>query len=240
MILKVLYEDNHLLAVEKPAGILSQGDYSSQDSLLDKAKEYIRVKYKKQGNVFLGLVHRLDRNVSGILIFARTSKAAKRLHRQFLSRSVKKYYLAIVSGTAVFSYNREDWTELVHHLRKQRGFTEVLENESGNSKPGILNFIEIADNGRERLLLIRLITGRKHQVRSQLSSVGLPVTGDRKYGASEEFPDGSICLHSLSLCFTHPVKGTRLELFSDIPDLILNRGFEKDEIIKRTRELIWA
>jgi 23S rRNA pseudouridine1911/1915/1917 synthase len=238
MMIKVLYEDNHLLAVEKPAGILSQGDYSSRGSLLDEAKEYIRFKYNKPGDVFLGLVHRLDRNVSGVLLFARTSKAAKRLHQQFLARSVKKYYLAVVSGTALLSYNRDEWVKLVHHLRKQRGFTEVLKSESGNSKPGSMNFIEIADNGREKLLLVRLITGRKHQVRAQLSSIGLPVTGDRKYGSAEEFPDESICLHAFSLCFTHPVKDMELELFSDIPDLILRMGFDKEEIMTRARELI--
>jgi 23S rRNA pseudouridine1911/1915/1917 synthase len=238
MNIKVLYEDNHILVVEKPAGILTQGDYSGQRSLLHEAKEYIRIKYSKPGEVFLGPVHRLDRNVSGILLFARTSKAAKRLHQQFLTRNVKKYYLAVVSGTPSLSYNKQEWVELVHHLRKQRGFSEVMKSKSGNSKPGKLNFIEIADNGKQRLLLVRLITGRKHQVRAQLSFIGLPVAGDRKYGSPDEFPHGNICLHALSLHFKHPVKDEHLVLFSDIPDLLLSRGFDEDETVNRARELI--
>ncbi len=238
MDLKVIYEDNHILAVEKPAGVLTQGDHSGQIPLLHEAKEYIRFKYNKPGDVFLGPVHRLDRNVSGILLFARTSKAARRLHRQFLTGSVKKYYLAVVSGTPSLPIKQQEWIELVHHLRKQRGFTEVFTIKTGNSQEGRLKFMEIAENGGQRLLLVRLITGRKHQVRAQLSSIGLPVAGDTKYGSRDEFPHERTCLHSLALSFKHPVKDVCLELFSHIPDLFLSRGFNEKEIMKRTRELI--
>ncbi len=238
MDLKIIYEDNHLLAIDKAAGTLTQGDHTGLKSLLDDAKEYIRTKYGKPGNVFLGPVHRLDRDVSGIVLFARTSKAAKRLHRQFLTREVKKYYLAIVSSRGRSSPEMQQWMELVHHLRKQRGFTEVLERESGNSREGRLKVIQVAEKGRHRLLLIRLITGRKHQIRVQLSSAGLPIEGDLKYGSQDEFPRGRICLHAISLCIKHPVKNESLFLSSSIPELFQTLGFDEDKVAEIINKLI--
>ncbi len=238
MDLKVLYEDNHILAIDKAAGMLTQGDHTGRKSLLDEAKEYIRIKYGKPGNVFLGPVHRLDRDVSGIVLFARTSKAAKRLHQQFLTREVKKYYLAIVSGKGRLSSDMQQWIELVHHLRKQRGFTEVLESESGNSREGRLNVIQVAERGRYRLLVVRLITGRKHQIRAQLSSVGLPIEGDLKYGSKGEFPQGRICLHAITLSLKHPVKDESLFISSGIPEIFQTLGFGEDKITGMISELI--
>ncbi len=221
MKLQILYEDNHLLAVEKEAGILSQGDSSGAPSLLEMVKDYLKEKYKKPGKVFLGLVHRLDRPVSGIMVFARTSKAAERLHREFAARGVIKIYAALVEKKTALPDN--EWVECEDLLVGKRGHSEKAGSRSRNVKTAILRYRAIASNDRYALLLVHLRTGRKHQIRAQLSMRGMPIPGDATYGSTEHLPDGSICLHAIYLSFSHPTKGERIELLSTMPGRIVER-----------------
>ncbi|MFC1669129.1 RluA family pseudouridine synthase [Spirochaetota bacterium] len=217
MTLNILYVDNHILAVEKPAGMLSQGDKSNTGSLLDLAKEYIKETYNKRGNVFLGLVHRLDKPVSGIMIFARTSKAAKRLHSEFKNKTVKKLYVALVKN---IDYESDKWVELENEIQIENGFPKIAKKKSPTTKQAKLRYSIISSDSRHSLLLIDLITGRKHQIRMQLSEIGHPITGDKKYGNPENVIENSICLHSYYISIKHPTKDSTIELFSDIPERI--------------------
>ena len=187
MKLKVLYEDNHLIAVYKPAGILTQGDRSKDICMMDMVKDYLREKYHKPHNVFLGLLHRLDRQVSGIVLFAKTSKGASRLSKQFRDHEVEKIYHAVVLGKP-----KRDLEKLVSFLKK---------NEKENIKRAELFYEVLASGKKYSLLKIKLQTGRFHQIRVQLSLMGFPILGDIRYGAPFLLPDKNIALCATSISF---------------------------------------
>ncbi len=196
--LKVLYEDNHLIAVFKPAGMLVQGDETGDKCLMDEVKEYIKVKYNKPGQVFLGLIHRLDRPVSGVVLFAKTSKGASRLSDQIRGHKVLKVYQALVEGELVNEYET-----LVNWLKKDEKInkSEVFDYEEPGSLFAELDYKVLKTNGKNSLLEIILKTGRPHQIRAQLAYIGHPIVGDLKYGAKAPNPDKSISLCSTSFTF---------------------------------------
>jgi 23S rRNA pseudouridine1911/1915/1917 synthase len=200
--LDVLYEDNHCLAVVKPARCLTAPDQTGDVTLLDLAKEYLKEKYKKPGNVFVGLVHRLDRPVSGVVVFARTSKAAARLSEQFRQGTIRKTYRAVVEGDVQpESGEFEDW--LVKN--EETNTTRSVPAETGGARPSRLRFRRVATLPNFSLLEITPETGRSHQIRVQLSVRGHPIYGDRKYG-SQHFLNGVIALHAARLTFEHPTR----------------------------------
>jgi len=193
----ILFEDNHLLAIHKPAGVLSQEDYSGEPDVLTLCKAYLKREYKKPGNVFLGLVHRLDRPVAGVMLLAKTSKAASRISEQIRKRTIKKRYLAIVEG------NPGDNGMLMHYLLKDRDTNRVKVVETGNSNAqrSELTFYKTAQIDNLSLLNITLITGRPHQIRVQLSHEGFPIVGDSKYGQPRNV---EIALFASELEIIHP------------------------------------
>ncbi len=213
----ILFEDNHCLALDKPAGLLSQGDVTGDASLVDLAREDIRVRYRKPGNVYVGLVHRLDRPVSGVVLLAKTSKAASRLSIQFRDHEVEKIYLAIVEGAP-----REDAGEWFDSLVKDSRTNHVsVISASGGGKAAGLAY-EVLERGRgTSLIQLKPTTGRGHQLRVQLASRGLPIVGDRKYGAKSSLKalDGGfrIALHAESLTFNHPTQGEPISVSSPVP-----------------------
>ncbi len=198
MTLKILYEDNHLIAVYKPAGVLVQGDVTKDPTLMDEVKYYLKTKYHKLGKVFLGLLHRLDRPVQGIILFAKTSKGAARLSEQFRKHEVKKIYEAIVIGKP-----KELKATLVHYLKKdsQKNKTAVSEKRSIGAQEAVLHYRVEKSNAKYSLLKITLETGRPHQIRAQLAAIGCPILGDVKYGAPAPLADKSIALAAISLTF---------------------------------------
>ncbi len=199
MNLKILYEDNHLIAVYKPAGVLVQGDKSGKTNLMDEVKLYIKEKYKKPGNVFLGLLHRLDRPVSGIVLFAKTSKGASRLSEQFRNRSVKKIYHTIVVGKPS---KKKD--KLIHYLRKDINSKKALacEKQIAGCQRAELEYELLKTSGDFSFLKIKLASGRFHQIRFQLAAIGCPIAGDAKYGADKNFIGGkNITLSATDLSF---------------------------------------
>jgi 23S rRNA pseudouridine1911/1915/1917 synthase len=219
--LDVLYEDNHLLAVNKPAQLATMGVADDRPTLLTLAKEYVRRKYDKPGNVFLGIVSRLDAPVTGVVLLARTSKAAQRLTKQFRERSVEKTYWALVAGIVEPPAGR-----LLHYLRKddRHRRMHVCEPQSPGAQRAELTYrvLDEADAPRSRasaaatLLEVRLLTGRKHQIRVQLSAAGFPIVGDRKYGSRRAFPQG-IALHARRLVVVHPVRKVVLTIEAPLP-----------------------
>lgn len=219
---EVLYEDNHLLAVVKPAGILTQGDETGDTSLLELCREYVRVKYAKPGEVFLGLVHRLDRPVSGVLCFARTSKAAARLSEQFRERNLEKTYHAVIEGRMP-----ENAGLLEHWLGNSAGrrLKTSASNEPGpGRKLGRLEYRVLESSARRQLLEIRLLTGYKHQIRAQLSKSGCPIVGDYKYdnrkkpATCQQLMEGrAIALHAARLRILHPTQKEPLEFSAALP-----------------------
>lgn len=221
--LDVLYEDNHLLAVNKPAMLPTMGVADDRPSLLVAAKQYVARKYGKPGNVYLGVVSRLDAPVTGVVLLARTSKAAARLTKQFRDRDVQKYYWALVEGNVVPAAG-----ELVSFLRKDERHRRmhVTGPHDPDAKQAELCYQTLDDSlaggrGTSRgsatsLLEVRLLTGRKHQIRVQLSHLGFPILGDRKYGSRREFPVG-IALHALRLVVAHPVRDTTITIDAPLP-----------------------
>ncbi len=234
MELTIIYEDNHLVVVEKPAGMLIQQDSSGVPSLLDRVREYIRARYNKPGNVFCGLVHRLDRQVSGVVVFAKTSKAARRLHEEFAGRTVIKIYIALVDQGVQIEQGR--WIEREDRLVRRRGFSEQADDSSTNVKTAGMRYMAAASNERYSLLLVRLMTGRKHQIRAQLAAMDMPVVGDRTYGSQELVPDGAICLHAFYLEFAHPTKREPLVLTSPVPERISSRITVNEALIMKAIE----
>lgn len=199
MKLDVLYEDNHLIAVYKPAGILAQEDYSGELPIADYVKDYIKEKYQKPGNVFIGLLHRLDRPVSGIILLAKTSKGAARLSEQFRLGTITKIYHAVVEGKPLKSKDT-----LVHYLEKvgeKSHVSVVYDAPRGNTVKADLSYEVVNSNGKFSLLKINLGTGKFHQIRSQLAHIGHPIVGDVKYGAKSPLPDQSILLRATTLSF---------------------------------------
>jgi 23S rRNA pseudouridine1911/1915/1917 synthase len=209
----VLYEDNHLIAVNKPSGVPVQADASGALSLMDMTREYIRKTYCKPGKVFLGLVHRLDRPVSGVVLFARTSKAASRISAQLRSRTVEKIYLALVHGEVTPPSGI-----LSSYLKKGEKKVHLVGQGEEEAKHAILSYRTLRTMGGKSLLEIRLHTGRKHQIRVQLAGSGNPVEGDLKYGAPYSLSGGKIRLMSLSLTFKHPTREERITIAAPYPD----------------------
>jgi 23S rRNA pseudouridine1911/1915/1917 synthase len=232
----ILYEDNHIIAVEKEAGILSQQDSSGVPSLLDMVKDYLKKKYDKPGKVFLGLVHRIDKPVSGIMVFARTSKAAQRLHQEFAGRLVKKMYIALVERSG--QIEQDTWIECEDRLVRKRGYSERADSESRKVQTARMRYRGLASNDRYTLLLVELHTGRKHQIRAQLAAQNMPVVGDAAYGSREKLVDGAICLHAVYIRFMHPTKKEPLELFSQIPERISNRIKIDDNLVRKIENII--
>ena len=196
MKLQVLYEDNHLIAVYKPSGVLTQGDESGDLNLMDEVKSYLKEKYNKPGNVFLGLLHRLDRPICGVVLFARTSKGASRLSEQFRNRKIEKIYHALVLGEPEKSSGK-----LVNYLQKDKERRKAFLANEGEGDRAELSFEVVKSNRKFSLLKILLGTGKFHQIRAQLSSAGFPIVGDVKYGAPSALPDKSIALCATSLRF---------------------------------------
>jgi len=199
--LDVIYEDNHLLVVNKPAGIATQGAEAHQSSLLTLAKQYIKQKYRKPGKVYLGTVSRLDAAVSGVVVFARTSKAAARLSEQFREQTVKKLYWAVVSGNPAESDTCVDWLAKDEPRQRMR----VVEPGTAGAQLARLTYRRLRRLAAGWLLEITLESGRKHQIRVQLAGRRLPVVGDRKYGSGETFSQG-IALHARMLQLVHPTR----------------------------------
>jgi 23S rRNA pseudouridine1911/1915/1917 synthase len=203
--LEILYEDNHLIGILKPGGLLVQGDRTGDDTALAMVKRYVKNKYNKPGNVFIGLVHRIDRPVSGVVLFAKTSKAASRLSKEFHDRKTEKTYLAVTAG-----YLKNDNGELVAHLERAHNRSRAVDRPTVRSKEASLTRSVLDRRGGLSLLEILPHTGRHHQIRAQLGGFSFPIVGDIKYGAIEPLADKTIALHGARLRVRHPVGGELL------------------------------
>ena len=212
----VLYEDNHLIIVNKQAGEIVQGDKTGDTPLSDIVKDWLKEKHNKPGNVYLGVVHRLDRPVSGVVLFAKTSKALPRLNKMFAEHDkVSKTYWAIVQNRPQASKGT-----LTHWLTRQEknNTARAYDREVPGSKKAVLDYELIASGDRYHLLEIHLHTGRHHQIRCQLAKMGCPIKGDLKYGAPRSNPDGSISLHARNLTLEHPVSHEMISVTAPVPD----------------------
>lgn len=211
---EVLYEDNHLIIISKRAGEITQGDSTGDIPLPEKVKQYLKEKYQKPGNVFLGVVHRLDRPVSGVVVFAKTSKALSRMNRLFHDDKVEKVYHAIVEQPP-----KALERTLVHWLKKnpKQNKSYIVAAGTKGAKEARLHYRVIGESDRYTLLEVRLETGRHHQIRAQLSGIGCTIRGDLKYGAKRSNPDGSISLHAREVSFTHPVSGEAISVVAPYP-----------------------
>ena len=212
----VLYEDNHLIIVNKQAGEIVQGDKTGDAPLSDIVKDWLKEKHNKPGNVYLGVVHRLDRPVSGVVLFAKTSKALPRLNKMFAEHDkVSKTYWAIVQNRPQASKGT-----LTHWLTRQEknNTARAYDREVPGAKKAVLDYELIASGDRYHLLEIHLHTGRHHQIRCQLAKMGCPIKGDLKYGAPRSNPDGSISLHARNLTLEHPVSHEKISVTAPVPD----------------------
>ena len=211
---QIVFEDNHLLVISKKAGQLVQGDKTGDLSLLDLIKNFIKIRDQKPGNVFLGLVHRIDRPTSGLVIYAKTSKALSRLTQMVKNREIKKTYWAVVPKSEIPKKQR-----LINYLQKneKNNKATVFPKATDGAKEAILNYeiIKILDNFQ--LLEVDLETGRHHQIRAQLSKIGVPIKGDLKYGSARSNPDGGIHLHARQLEFLHPVTKENIKITAPVP-----------------------
>ncbi len=223
--LEVLFEDNHILVINKKASDISQGDKTGDVPLPDKIQAYWKEKYQKPGNVFCGVVHRLDRPTSGALIFTRTSKALERLSKQFREKLVHKTYWAIVENKPAKSSGT-----LVHYLKKneKQNKSYASDAEVNGSKKAILHYKVVANSDKYCLLEIELETGRHHQIRCQLGTIGCIIKGDVKYGARRGNPDKSISLHARFVAFDHPTTKERIKITAPLPDDSLWAYFENE------------
>lgn len=217
MHLQVLYEDNHIIAINKPAGYLVQGDQTGDVTMADYVKEYIKIQYNKPGDVFLGTIHRLDRPVSGVLLYARTSKGLSRMNELFKNRAVDKVYWAI---TVAQPDPMEG--ELVHYIRKDKDRNlarayDFMSNRAEGAKKAELSYKVLGRLAGNVLQEVRPKTGRPHQIRVQLSKNGTSIRGDVKYGAPSTNEDGNINLHCRSLSFIHPIKKERIKITATPP-----------------------
>lgn len=213
--LLVLYEDNHIIIVNKRAGDIVQGDKTGDQPLSEVVKDYIKEKYNKPGNVYLGVVHRLDRPTTGIVMFSKTSKALPRLNKLFSEKSATKTYWAIVKNAP-----EQPQASLVHWLSKnpKNNKSTAYSKEKNQSKKAILHYKLLKELDNYYLLEIELETGRHHQIRVQLASIGCPIKGDLKYGFDRSNKDASISLHARELCFVHPVSNNEIHVVAPLPD----------------------
>ncbi len=214
--MEVVYEDNHIIIINKASGEIVQGDKSGDTPLADLVKDYIKRKYNKPGNVFLGVVHRLDRPVSGLVVFARTSKALTRLNDMFRNGDIHKTYWAITRNRPP-----EEEATLTHWITRntQQNKSYAADRERPNSKKATLRYRLIGCTDNYYLLEVQLMTGRHHQIRCQLAHIGCPIKGDLKYGAQRSNPDGSICLHARRVEFVHPVTKQTIVAEAPLPTL---------------------
>ena len=210
----VVYEDNHIIIVNKTASEIVQGDKTGDTPLSETVKQYLKEKYNKPGNVFIGGTHRLDRPVSGLVVFARTSKALARLNDMFRKGEVKKTYWALVKNTP-----KEPEGELTHYLvrNEKQNKSYAYDTEKPGSKMAVLHYKTIAHSDNYCLLEVDLKTGRHHQIRCQLAKMGCPIKGDLKYGYPRSNPDGSICLHARRVHFIHPVSKEPIDVEAPVP-----------------------
>lgn len=220
----VLYEDNHIIIINKLPGEIVQGDKTGDKPLSEIVKDYLKDKYNKPGNVFCGVTHRLDRPTSGVVIFAKTSKALSRLNEMFRKDSIDKVYWAIVK-------NRPSKIEdkLVHYLIKdeKKNKSSAFNTEKPNTKKAVMHYKLISTSQNYSLLEVNLETGRHHQIRCQLAKIGSPIKGDLKYGAERSNPDGSISLHARSISIIHPVSKVKIEVTAPVPMDNLWKSFEE-------------
>lgn len=210
-----IYEDNHIIIVDKSPGEIVQGDKTGDTPLSEQVKAYLKEKYAKPGNVFCGVVHRIDRPVGGLVIFAKTSKSLERLNKMLRDGHIKKTYLAIVQGSPA-----KDSDTLTHYIstveRNNKSYASAKPNAT--AKKAVLHYEVLARGDRYSLLKINLMTGRKHQIRVQLSAIGHPIKGDLKYGAKRSNPFGSISLRAQRIQFIHPVSGKQIDVCAPLPD----------------------
>lgn len=210
-----IYEDNHLLIVNKPVGLLVQGDVTGDVVLADLGKEFLREKYNKTGNVFCGIVHRLDRPVSGAIVLAKTSKGLERMNELFKTRHIQKIYWAITEKKPTNSEGT-----LIHWLLKdpQRNIVKAFNKEVTGSQIAQLSYAYLKSVGNFHLIEVRPLTGRSHQIRVQLASMGCVIVGDLKYGAKSPNADAGICLHARRLVFEHPIKLEPIDVSAELPN----------------------
>lgn len=221
--MQVIYEDNHIIIVNKQSGEIVQGDKTGDRPLSDIVKDYIKEKYAKPGAVFLGVAHRLDRPVSGLVVFARTSKALARLNKMFAEGEVHKTYWAIVKRSErseVRGERDDEWQTLEHWLvrNEKQNKSYAYDQEKPNAKKAILKYRTLAHSDNYTLLEVRLLTGRHHQIRCQLAAMGCPIKGDLKYGAPRSNPDGSISLMARRVEFIHPVSKAPIIVEAPVPN----------------------
>lgn len=221
--MKVIYEDNHIIVVSKTASEIVQGDKTGDTPLSELVKHYLKEKYNKPGNVFIGVTHRLDRPVSGLVVFAKTSKALARLNEMFKNGDVHKTYWAIVKNCP-----QETEATLEHYLvrNEKQNKSYAYDREKPGAKKAILHYKLIGHSENYFLLEVNLKTGRHHQIRCQLAKIGCPIKGDLKYGFPRSNPDGSICLHARRVSFIHPVSKELIELEAPLPEGNLWKGFQ--------------
>ena len=221
--MEVVYEDNHIIIVNKQSGEIVQGDKTGDRPLSDIVKDYIKEKYQKPGAVFLGVVHRLDRPVSGLVVFARTSKALTRLNKMFAEGEVHKTYWAIVKRSErleVRGERNDEWHTLEHWLvrNEKQNKSYAYDHERPNAKKAVLTYRALSHSDNYTLLEVNLMTGRHHQIRCQLAAMGCPIRGDLKYGAPRSNPDGSISLMSRRVEFIHPVSKAPIVVEAPVPN----------------------
>ena len=212
---RILYEDNHLIAVNKKSSEIVQGDRTGDKTIPDDIKAYLKAKYKKPGNVFCGVIHRLDRPTSGVMLFARTSKGLERMNKQFRDKITSKTYWAILENKPAQMEGK-----LINFLKKneKQNKSYVVSKDTKGAKEAILNYRILSSSERYHLIQVELETGRHHQIRTQLSDIGCCIKGDLKYGAKRSNQDGSICLHSRVLGFNHPVTKEPISLTAPLPE----------------------
>ncbi len=222
--LEVLYEDNHLIVINKRASEIVQGDKTGDEPLVEKVREYIRHKYEKPGNVFCGLVHRLDRPTSGVLVFARTSKSLERMNKLFAEQHPDKTYWAVVEKAP-----KQPNGALKHYLTRNEKQNKSYASDVAKtgSKEARLSYKQLLQSDRYTLLEIALETGRHHQIRAQLATIGCVIKGDLKYGAKRSNPDGSIHLHARSLRFKHPTREEEITIVAPVPSEPLWQWFQQ-------------
>ena len=222
--MQVLYEDNHIIIVSKQAGEIVQGDKTGDVPLSEMVASYLKQKYSKPGNVFVGVTHRLDRPVSGVVVFAKTGKALSRLNGMFRDGKVERRYLAIVKEPPQQIEGKLiGW--LIKNEKQNRSYSH--DHEIPGSKRAVLRYRLVADSDNYYLLEIELETGRHHQIRCQLSGIGSPIKGDLKYGAERSNPDGSISLHAYKVAFEHPVSHKTISVKAPLPDDNLWHSFSQ-------------